>query len=78
MLMQNGKARYLASLNAKIEDAVRAARLAEDELVVAVKALVPVSVGDKKLITPGLEGTFEKVRTAQDYVCDLQQLRARV
>jgi hypothetical protein len=35
-------------------------------------------VGDKKLITRGLEDSFEKVRVAQHYVCDLQQLRARV
>jgi hypothetical protein len=78
MLTLDRKTRYLASLNARIDGAVRAVQVAQDELAAAVDRLVPVSVGDNKLITRGLEGSFEKVRVAQYYVCDLQQLRARV
>jgi hypothetical protein len=78
MLTLNGKARYLASLNAKIDHAVLGMRLAQQELAVAVSGLVPVAVGDKKLITPGLDLSFEKLRTAQVYVRELQQLLARV
>ena len=71
----NGKARYLASLNARIEHAVRAVRVAHEELAVAVNALV--SVGDKKVITLGSEISFEKLRLAENYVRDLRQLLAR-
>ena len=71
----NVKARYLARLETKIVDAVRAVRTAQDELAVAVSGLV--TVGDKRMITPALELSFEKVRTAQSHVCDLQQLLAR-
>jgi hypothetical protein len=72
----NGGARP-ASLDAEMNDAVRAVRVAEVELVRAVNGLVPVAVGDKKLITPGLAFSFQNLRTAQDHVCELQQLLAR-
>jgi hypothetical protein len=71
----NGKARYVASLNARIEDAARAVGVAHEELAAAVSALV--SVGDKKLITPGREISFEKLRVAEDYLRDLRKLLAR-
>jgi hypothetical protein len=66
------------SLDAEMNDAVRAVRAAEEELVSAVDRLVPILVGDKKLITPGLEFSFEKLRAAQDHVHDLQQNLTRV
>jgi hypothetical protein len=78
MLTLDGKARYLTSLNAQIDHAVLGVRRAQEELAVAVSGLVPVAVGDKKLITPGLQFSFEKLRTAQVYVQELQQLLARV
>jgi len=71
----DGKARYLASLNARIEDAVRAAVVAHEELAAAVNALD--SVGDKKVITPGREISFEKLRVAENRIRDLRQLLAR-
>jgi hypothetical protein len=71
----NGRARYLASLNARIENALRAVGMAHEELAAAVNALV--SVGDKKVITPGREIFFEKLRVAENYVRDLRQLLAR-
>jgi hypothetical protein len=71
----HGKARYLASLNDKINEAVHAVSVAQEELAVAVSRLV--SVGDKRLITPGRAVSFEKLRTAQDHVRDLQQRLAR-
>jgi hypothetical protein len=71
----NGKARYLVSLNARIEAALCAVGLAHDELAAAVSALV--SVGDKKVITAGREISFEKLRVAENYVRDLRQLLAR-
>jgi hypothetical protein len=75
--MLNWKASYRARLNAKMDNAVSAVRVAQEELAVAVNVLVPVFIGDKQLITPGLERSLRKVRTAQDRVCDLQQLLAR-
>jgi len=75
MPTSNGKARYLESLNARIEDALRAVGVAHEELAVAVNALV--SVGDKRVITPGSEISFEKLRVAENYVRDLRQLLAR-
>jgi hypothetical protein len=75
MPTSNGKARYLESLNARIEDALRAVGVAHEELAAAVNALV--SVGDKKVIIPGREISFEKLRVAENYVRDLRQLLAR-
>jgi hypothetical protein len=67
-------ASYLASLAVRIDDALRAARLAQDDLAAVVNGLVVV--GDKRMITPALELPFAKVRTAEGRVCDLQQLLA--
>ena len=71
----NVKARYMASLKTRMNDAVRAVLLAQDELSLVVNGLV--LVGDKRIITPALGLSFEKVRTAQSQVCNLQQLLAR-
>jgi hypothetical protein len=77
MQKQNGSTRYVANLNAKMVDALGAVRVAQDELAAAMIVLVPVAIGDKQLITRSLEGSFRKVRTAQDQVCKLQRLLAR-
>jgi hypothetical protein len=71
----NVRARYMERLEGKIDEAVRAVRMAQEELTVAVDALV--SLGDKRMVTPALELCLEKVRTAQSHVCDLQRLLAR-
>lgn len=71
----NVRARYMARLQGKIDEAVRAVRVAQDELTTAVSGLV--SVGDKRMITPALELSFQKVRSAQSQVCDLERLLAR-
>jgi hypothetical protein len=70
------KASYLAGLKVRIDEALRVAGLAQDDLTAAVNGLV--AVGDKRMITPGLALSFARVRTAQSRVCDLQQLLARV
>jgi hypothetical protein len=78
MSTANEKARFQASLEARIDDARRGVGRAQAELLVAVNSLAPEEVGDKQLITRGLEQSFQKVRLAQDYVVDLQQLLERV
>jgi hypothetical protein len=49
--------------------------VAREELAAALDALV--SVGDKKVITPGREISFERLRVAEDYLRDLRQRLAR-
>ena len=76
MVALDAKAKYLASLELKISDAIHGVRFAEEELEVAVNRLAPVCIGDKRLITKGLECSFEKLRTARQYVVELRQLLA--
>jgi hypothetical protein len=75
MPTSDGKARYLASLNARIEAALGAVGVAQEELAAAVNELA--SVGDKKVITPGREISFEKLRRAEDHLRDLRRILAR-
>jgi hypothetical protein len=77
MVTVKGKARQPATVDpGKIDEAVRALSLAQDELTVAVNDLVPV--GDKQMITAALQRAFEKVRLAQDHVLGLKRPVARV
>jgi hypothetical protein len=70
----NSNGRKLEILNARIQRATDDVVLAEDELAAAVLQLAPNPVGDKQLITPALEASFEKLRTARRQVTDLQRL----
>jgi hypothetical protein len=51
---------------------------AEKALDLAVRHLTPLAVGDKKLITPGLEGSFDKLRRARQSVAGLRLMLSRL
>jgi hypothetical protein len=77
MVTVKGKARQPTTVDpGKIDEAVRALSLAQDELTLAVNDLVPV--GDKQMITAALQRAFEKVRLAQEHVLGLKRPLARV
>jgi hypothetical protein len=72
------KERYVTRLDAILDRARHEARSAETELVLAVRHLTPLAVGDKALITSGLEESFERLHRARRAVADFQRLRSRL
>jgi hypothetical protein len=68
---------HRALLNQRFDRALCDVRLAQAELVLAVHQLTPLAVGDKQLITRGVAGSFEKLRTARRSVADLQLMLMR-
>jgi hypothetical protein len=72
------KERNVMLLNAIIDRARDGVRSAETELVLAVRHLMPLQVGDKHLITAGLEGSFEKLNRARRSVAGLQRMLSRL
>jgi hypothetical protein len=53
-------------------------RLAEAALEQAMQGHVPVSIGDKRLVSEALEQAFSRLREAQVYLRDVQALMAAV
>jgi len=72
------KKRYVTLLDGILARARHEARSAETELVLAVRHLTPLAVGDKELITSGLEGSFERLHRARRAVADFQRMRSRL
>jgi hypothetical protein len=72
------KQRNVTLLNSVIDRARHEVRSAETELVLAVRHLIPLQVGDKHLITAGLEGSFGKLSRARRSVADLERRRSRL
>jgi len=61
-----------------LDRAMSEVRFAEKELDLAVYGLAPLAVGDKELITPGLEGSFDKLHRARRSVAGLRLMLARL
>jgi hypothetical protein len=51
---------------------------AEKELERAVHHLAPLAVGDKELITPALEGSFDRLHRARSCVAGLRLMLSRL
>jgi hypothetical protein len=58
------KERYVRLLDRIIDRVRHEARSAETELVLAVRHMTPLAVGNKQLITAGLEESFERLHRA--------------
>jgi hypothetical protein len=72
------KERYVRLLDRIIDRVRHEARSAETELVLAVRHMTPLAVGNKQLITAGLEESFERLHRARRAVADFQRMRSSV
>lgn len=78
MRQVGSKQETLTRFHGILDRALNEVSFAEEALDQAVRELTPLAVGDKELITPGLEGSFDKLHRARRSVAGLRLMLARL